>query len=407
MKILIVSQYFYPESFSINHIVEFFVKQGNIVDVITGLPNYPGGVIYDGYGWFKKNKDKTYKGATVKRIPIIPRGARGGDKRLIPNYLSYMFNAALKVRLSKKRKYDLVFVYAMSPITQAYPALVLKKHTNAKFCLYVGDLWPDTLFAHGINQGLIKSFITEFCAKVYKKSDLIITTNQSFNEPIFGYSNNKNIKYIPQWYDEQYIKVEDTKVLRAEYNISSDTSVIMFAGNIGFAQSPLTIVKAAEILKDEKVVFIFVGDGSMKASCEEYSNDNKLKNCIFIGRKDPNEMPSIIAQADAMLITLRDRANYNLTLPGRTQAFMACGKPIIACANGETARVVKEAKAGYVSKAESEVELAKVIKDFINSSDEDKEQLSRNNLKYANENYSKMDILERIYCEIKEVINEF
>ena len=397
MKILIVSQYFWPENFSINAIAKYLVDHGHKVDVLTGIPNYPQGKAFDGYGMFK-NLHQVYEGISIYRVWMKTRGTRGGDRRLIMNYLSYAFNASIAILGRIGKKYDATFVYEMSPITQAYPAIILRNMQKVPMCLYVGDLWPDTLFSHGLNGGFVKRILIKMCSKIYRKTDHIIAVNESFIEPINTYTNkSRQITYIPQAVEKIYKPVPSTGELRKSLGIDERDFIVMFAGNIGYAQSPKTIVEAAKKTKNNpNIHYVFIGDGTMRQECEEYCRENDLCNVCFLGRKPQEDMPRLIAEADALLITLKNQSNYNLTLPGRTQAFMACGKPIICCANGETAKVIKSARCGLIAEADNSDELAKRI---IESSMLPKEDLSRMGecgLEYSNINYDMDTIFKRI-----------
>ena len=397
MKILIVSQYFWPENFSINSIAKYLVEQGHSVDVLTGIPNYPQGKAFDGYGLFK-NLHQDHEGVKISRVWMKTRGTKGGDKRLILNYLSYAFNASIAMLGRTGKKYDATFVYEMSPITQAYPALFLRKLNRVPMCLYVGDLWPDTLFSHGLNGGKVKKILTKMCSSIYKKTDHIIAVNESFLEPINRYTNNSRpISYIPQAVEDLYKPVQSTGELRKELGIDEKDFVVMFAGNIGFAQAPKTIVEAANKTRDNaRIHYVFIGDGTLRQECEEYCRDNNLCNVHFIGRKPQEAMPALIAEADAMLITLKNQSNYNLTLPGRTQAFMACGKPIICCANGETARVIRSAECGLIAEADNAEDLANRISECSMMSKEALIHMGSCGLEYSKRNYDKNTVFHNI-----------
>lgn len=407
MKILIVSQYFWPENFSINKIASYLAEQGHDVDVVTGIPNYPQGTYFDGYG-VNQNKEQNYKGTHIKRVYLKARGTNGGDKRLILNYLSYVFSAGWELVKRRNVKYDVSFVYAMSPISQAFPAMLLRLINHTPMCLYVGDLWPDTLFSHGIKGGIIKNLVTQICSLVYRNSDKVIIVNRSFYTPVLGYSEGKrDITYIPQSVDYMYKPVESKRSLRNELKLDDKAFIVTFAGNLGYAQSVMTVIKAAQLLVNEnKVHFVFIGDGTLKKDCEAFCKENNLNNCYFIGSRNATDMPLLIADSDAMLITLKNQDNYNLTLPGRTQAFMACGKPIICSANGETARVINEAECGLVSQAEDANALSLNILSMMQMDKERLEDYSRNALAYSRMHYDQNKMLqdiERILSECKYV----
>ena len=404
MKILIVSQYFWPENFSVNAIAKYLVEKGHEVDVLTGIPNYPQGKAFDGYGLFK-NLHQEHDGIRIRRVWMKTRGTKGGDKRLIFNYLSYAFNASVAMLGRLRDKYDATFVYEVSPITQAYPALFLRKLKKVPMCLYVADLWPDTLFSHGLSGGKVKRILTKKCTSIYKRTDHIIAVNESFIEPINKYTNNSRpISFIPQAVESLYKPVQSNGELRKALGISELDFIVMYAGNIGFAQSPKTIVEAANITKDNnRIHYVFVGDGTLRRECEDYCVDNNLANVHFVGRKPQDEMPKLIAESDAMFITLKDQSNYNLTLPGRTQAFMACGKPIVCCANGETARVIKTAGCGLIAEADNANELAKIIIEFSEKSKDDLMQMGVNGLNYSKKYYDMNTVFQNIEKTLERI----
>lgn len=404
MKILIVSQYYWPENFSVNAIAKYLVEQGHEVDVLTGIPNYPQGKAFDGYGLFK-NLHQEHDGVKIRRVWMKTRGNKGGDKRLILNYLSYAFNASVAMLGRLGDKYDATFVYEVSPITQAYPALFLRKLKKVPMCLYVADLWPDTLFSHGLSGGKVKRILTKKCSSIYKRTDHIIAVNESFIEPINKYTNyGRPISFIPQAVENLYKSVQSNGELRKALGISELDFIVMYAGNIGFAQSPKTIVEAANITKDNtRIHYVFVGDGTLRRECEDYCVDNNLANVHFVGRKPQDEMPKLIAESDAMFITLKDQSNYNLTLPGRTQAFMACGKPIVCCANGETARVIKTAGCGLIAEADNANELAKIIIEFSEKSKDDLMQMGVNGLNYSKKYYDMNTVFQNIEKTLESI----
>lgn len=404
MKILIVSQYFWPESFQINEISKSLKELGHEIEVLTGIPNYPQGKFYDGYGIFK-NRKQNYNGIKIHRVPIIPRGKKGGDKRLIPNYLSFVLMGSIAVLFKIFKKYDVILVYGTSPITQAYPALLLRWITKVPVCLYVYDLWPEALFAHGIGKKpFIKKLLYKIVYGIYKRSDKIFISSEGFRNSIIssGYDS-KNLHYIPNWADDFYRPLESTGFLRKQLNLDKNTFIVMYAGNIGHAQSFDTVLEAAKILKDnKKIYFVILGDGTLKQWAENKAIEYGLKNIFFLGRKPAEEMPKYFAEADAMIVSLAKGYNRSLTLPGRVQAFMKSGKPILACADGETSRVIKESGAGLTCEAEDYVGLASMIKKISEMPKEELDKMKKNALNYYQRNFNKEKLLKKIEKLLKE-----
>jgi colanic acid biosynthesis glycosyl transferase WcaI len=405
MKILVVSQYFWPEYFRINELCECLKSMGHYIEVLTGIPNYPQGKYYDGYSIFK-NRKQIYKGIKVHRVPIIPRGQNGGDKRLIPNYISYVITASIAMLAKVFNRYDVILVYEVSPITQAYPALWMRWLTKTPVCLYVYDLWPETLFSHGIGKhGFLQKIMYFMVYSIYKRCDKIFVSSKGFEKSILlsGYDP-KRLHYLPNWAEDFYKPINPEKCIRKELKLSQDSFIVMYAGNIGFAQSFNTVLEAAKQLKDEKLIhFVVLGEGSLKQWAIKEMNKFKLLNLSFFGRKPAEEMPSYFSQANAMLVTLKKRVNYSMTLPGRVQSYMACGKPIIACAGDEVSRVINESGAGLSCEPEDFKGLASIIKQMSQMPTAELESMGKRAILYSKNEFNKDKLLIRIEDLLSEM----
>lgn len=385
-NILVISQYYYPEPFRVNDICEELVKKGYNVDVVTGIPNYPEGKIYNEYRKHK-NRIETINGVNIHRCYTIPR-KKGIIYRFL-NYYSFMLSSTRYVKKIED-KYDTVFVYQLSPVLMAKAAIKYKNKYNKKLVLYCLDIWPESLTVGNIkNTSLIYKHYYKVSKKIYSSADLILVSSQSFIEYLnekFNI-NKKNIIYIPQYSENIYKSVSCKK-------IKDDFIDLMFAGNIGKAQGIETIIKAAKELKNEKNIrFHILGDGSeleniKKTALEEY----KLKNIKFYGRKPLKEMPKYYSKADAMLVTMKKDKFLSMTLPGKVQGYMASGKIIIGSASGETKQTIDEAKCGYCCESEDYQALAELIRKFATC--KEKEKMSNNSKKYYEKNFDKNKIID-------------
>lgn len=395
MKILVICQYYKPEPFRISDICEEMVNRGHEVHVVTGYPNYPEGKLYDGYGK-GKHIDEEINGVKVHRCFTIPRQT-GTIKRML-NYYSYVFSSILYV-LSRKckptdgEKFDVVFCNQLSPIMMAHAAIVYKRKHKVPLIMYCLDLWPESLIAGGIKRNSILYKYYHCVSKmIYRKVDKLLITSRMFTDYFqkeFGINKNK-IEYLPQ-YAEGVFEVIKSKQENEMFDF-------MFAGNIGAVQSVETILKAAERLKNEPVRFHIVGSGSDLERLQEIGKD--FDNVIFYGRKPLEEMPEFYKMADAMLVTLQADPILSLTLPGKVQSYMAAGKPIIGAIDGETLKVIQEAKCGYCGKAEDAKLLSENIKKFINN--QNRVLFGENARKFYEEHFEKkkfMDVLERHLCQ--------
>lgn len=379
MKILVVCQYYYPEPFRISDICETLVKKGHEVTVLTGLPNYPEGVILDDYR-NGRNRSEVLNGVRVIRSFEIGRGK--SKVKLFMNYLSFAISASTKA-LFMKEKFDVVLVNQLSPVMMGIPAIVYKKKHKKKILIYCLDLWPDSLAAGGIKEkSIIYKVFLSISKWVYNNADSIAVTSSSFKDyfrETIGL-NKEIIYHLPQYAEDLF--AESEKVAR------NDKYNFVFAGNIGDMQSVETIVKAANELRERNdIIFHIVGDGSKLEECKELSKSLELSNIIYYGRKPVSEMPQFYGLADAMLITLKDNRSISYTLPGKIQSYMAARKPIIGAINGESSRVIKDADCGLCCTAENYEEFANLIIQFCRSNE--KEKMANNSYDYYVKNYSK------------------
>lgn len=365
-KILVICQYYKPEPFRIADICEEMVHRGHEVQVVTGYPNYPEGVLYEGYGK-GKHIDEVINGVKVHRCYTIPRQT-GTVKRMM-NYYSYAASS-IKYVLSRKcvasdgTSFDVVFCNQLSPVMMTYAAIVYKKTHKIPAVMYCLDLWPESLIAGGIaRKSVIYKYYHHVSKRIYRQMDKILITSRMFSNYLrneFGIKK-EDIKYLAQYAEEIFEQIPP--------RVEDGTFNFMFAGNIGTVQSVETVIKTAEILKDEPVKFHIVGGGTDLERLQKMGED--MENVIFYGRRPIEEMPEFYAKADAMLITLAADPILSLTLPGKVQSYMAVGKPIIGAIDGETKTVIEEAQCGFCGKAEDADELAENIRKFIKNPNRD------------------------------------
>lgn len=391
MKILVICQYYYPEQFRINDICETLVKQKNEVTVLTGLPNYPTGKVPKEYKFFRKRKE-IINGVNVIRTFEI--GRRKGFLFRILNYISFAISASMKV-LFIKNDYDIIYVYQLSPVLMAIPGIIYKKKNHKNLILYCLDLWPDSMKSFGIkDNSKIYRLIDKISKEIYRYADKILISSKMFHTEI---QNSKDIVYLPQYAEEFFCK----KTLKEHKECN-----FVFAGNVGKAQSVETIIKAAEILRNEKNIRIhIVGDGSALKENQELANKLQLKNVIFYGRKNIKEMQEYYDLADAMLVTLGKDEFASKTLPGKVQACMATANPIIASADGETQNVIEEAMCGFCVPAEDYKGLAKKIKEFSILNNLEKEKMGKNAFEFYKNNFKKDIFFRKLIKIFKEEKN--
>lgn len=393
MNILAICQNYFPEQFRITDICEKLSKDNKNITIVTGLPNYPKGYIEKEYRWLKKRNEKI-NGVNIIRTWEI--GRRKGTLFRILNYFSYAISASIKV-LFLGNKYDVVYVYQLSPVLMAIPGIIYKKIYKKRLVLYCLDLWPESLKAGGQNEkSKIYKLFDKISNWIYNSADEILVTSKSFI-PNFEKRLNKNINitYLPQYAESELVlKKQEKKDGKEEVNI-------VFAGNIGKAQSVETILESAKIIqeKEEKIIFHIVGSGSEYTKCEKIAKE--LNNVKMYGKIPITEMQKFYDMADAMLVTLSNDYFSSLTLPGKVQACMKTGNPIIASANGETDIIIKEADCGFCVEAENVNELSNAILKFYELSKEKKKEMAKNARKYYENNFEEQLFINKLTTILK------
>lgn len=355
MKILIVSQHYWPENFKITDIAESLVSNGHQVTVLCGLPNYPKGYIFGGYK-HGKNRTQEHNGVRIIRAKEIAR--RKGILFRFLNYYSFPYHAS-KLIGKLDKDFDVVLINELSPIMSAVPGIKYAKKYNKPLMMYEMDLWPESLLAGGIKRdSFIYKHYKKVSSKIYSEFDKIIVSTKEHTPYIKALPNceSLDIDYLPQYAESIF---EESNYDTIDNGIID----LMFAGNIGKAQSIDTIIKAAALLKDDsKFKFHIVGSGSELDNAKKLASSLGTNNVIFYGQKPLDEMPDLYKIADAMLVTLEDKPYANMTIPGKVQSYMASGKPIIGSINGSCADFIKNNKIGYVCSSMDSESLANIIK---------------------------------------------
>lgn len=357
--------------------------------VATGKPNYPDGEIYNGYG-LPGIQYETYSGnIEVIRVPIRPRG-RGGAVDLALNYLSFVFSGLFNFpRLLRGREIDFIIVFAVSPITQAIPAVFLKWLKRAHLAIWVQDLWPESLSATGfVKKGPLLKLVGYMVRFIYSSSNTVLIQSRAFLDSVMSYSDSSKIVYFPNSIDSSTFVVEESEIpIGLAHEIECCFSVV-FAGNVGSAQAIEAIVSTAGLLKDNKDIKLFViGSGSKLDWLKEQKELLGLSNLIVPGRFSAESMPHLFRISSALLVSLKDEPIFSLTIPSKVQAYLAAGRPIIASLGGEGARVVQESGAGLVSPPEDPVSLAANIKRLYEMAPEEREHMGQMGKLYFAKNF--------------------
>lgn len=394
MRVLVVSQYYWPETFRITEVVQALRDEGCEVLVLTGQPNYPSGVTFKGYSWWSMGTER-HDGVTVLRVPLFPRG-NGRAIRLMLNYVSFIFSAAIFGSwLLRGRSIDSILVFAPSPILQVIPAVWLAKLKGALLVTWIQDLWPESLSATGfIRNSKLLAIVASMVKWIYRNNDLLLVQSRAFMDPVRKLAGNTPIGYHPNPGDFAFSQSENTAVCPIRFEPGFN---VVFTGNLGTVQALETILDAAEIIQDEeRISFYLIGSGSRCEWLKSEITKRNLTNVKLLGRFPLAAMPSIMSNASVLLVSLVRNPVMSQTVPSKVQSYLAAGKPVIASLDGEGARIILEAGAGVAVPAEDATALAAAVR-FLNcSSKNDLERMGANARGYYEANFEPRLLASRL-----------
>lgn len=404
MRILIVSQYFWPENFRINDLVEELAGRGHDVTVLTGKPNYPEGHIFPSY----RADPKAYRrfgDVPVIRVPIMPRGS--SSVRLVLNYLSFALSASvLGVWKLRKQPFDAIFVFQTSPVTAALPAVLLRRLKRAPMLMWILDLWPDTLSAIGVVKSpRLLALVGALVRFIYQRCDRILVQSRAFEPKVAALAGRSDtIRYFPGWAEGVFASGGPSPQPAPELAPYANDFKVLFAGNIGEAQDFPAILDAAERLRDKPGLrWIVVGDGRAAPQVRaEIARRRLEEKVILLGRYPLERMPSFFAGADALLVTLRKEPIWSMTIPGKVQSYLAAGKPLLAMLDGEGSRVITEAQAGLAAPAGGGETLAANIERLMAIDGDTRAQMGRNGLRYGQQEFDRESLVDSLEAWIGE-----
>lgn len=402
MKILVLSQYFWPETFRITEVAQSLRETGCDVTVLTGQPNYPEGVVAAGYS-AASLCTQIHDGLTIYRVPLMPRG-RGSALRLVFNYLSFIVSAAVfGPWLLRGQRFDAILVYAPSPILQAIPAIWLAWLKGAKLVTWVQDLWPESLSAAGfVRNPKILSAVSAVVRWIYRKNDLLLVQSQAFVEPVVRMAGHTPVVYHPNPGELAFstAQAEQPSPLQLEPGFN-----VVFAGNLGTVQALDTVLAAAQLLRDEQGVrFVLVGSGSRGEWLRQEIRRLGLDNVSMAGRFPPSDMPSILVQASALLVSLVRDPIMSQTVPSKVQAYLAAGRPIVASLDGEGARVVAEAGAGVACPAGDAQALADAVRQLRDALPEERQRMAQCGRAYYEQHFEPKLLAKKLTQILSDVM---
>ena len=374
MRVLVVSQYFWPENFRINDLVSELTARGHSVTVLTGVPNYPEGRTFPEYAR-DPSRFSQYAGAPVIRVPMLPR--RQGKLHLALNYLSFAWSGLVvgSWRLRGLR-FDAIFVFQISPITAALPAVLQRRLKKAPLLLWVLDLWPETLAAVGvIKSARVLTWVGYLVAYIYGRCDRILIQSRAFGANIERYAGDRaRIRYFPGWAESAFQGNLENVTPAPELAAYRHTFNILLAGNIGDAQDFPAILDAAENTRErDDIRWIIVGDGRA---------------------------------AGALLVTLKSNPIFSLTIPGKVQSYLGAGVPILGMLDGEGARVIEQAEAGLVCPAGQGRALARCAEQMADMSLQDRTAMGTRGRQYCRREFDRATLVDDLEKWITELAQE-
>ena len=395
MKILVFSQYFYPENFRINTLCRELQHRGHQVTVVTGYPQYPIGRIYDGYG-FDIPYETEWNGVEIHRVKVHPRGSN--LLGMLRNTVDYVVEANKWVKACQE-KFDAVYVFEVSPVTVGLPAVSYKKKFGVPMFFNLQDLWPENVEeVLGIRFPPLTWLINRIVDRIYTNSNKILCTSNGFAENLRcrGVSEEKIIFWPQFCLDPDLSSAEKPEIY------TEDTFNIVFAGNLGDAQGLDLMVEAARELKGSSIRWYLVGDGRARARLEQKVLDCGVeKEVTFVGRVSEKEADRYVHFADCAYLSFKDNKIFNMTLPAKLQTYLACGTPILAAAGGESARLVGDNGIGFVCQPRLE-ELVKTARQAASMSRQEHEVMSQKARAYYEMHFT----MDRLVTALEEMLQE-
>jgi len=373
-KILIVTEYFYPEEFKINEIALDWKKKGYIVDVLTQNPTYPAGEVFADYTnkWYIK---EVWNGINIYRVKAVTGYKSSLFKKLLKYFSFMVLGSVLSLKIGKK--YDYVLGFDIAALTSMVPAVILKQFYKKPVTIWVQDVWPDSVYAYGFKKSkLLEFFLNGFVRYVYRHSSNFAISAKGFEQKIFPFLNEKKeILYAPNWAD--YLDMDLEK-----FEFSKEKRIhFTFAGNIGTVQNLDNVIEAFGKLSEEsshKAQLNIIGDGSYLENLKVIVEQKSFKNIVFWGKKPREEIYKYLSGSDFLIVSLIDKEIFSLTVPAKTQTYIATGKPIIAIINGEATEIIQENNLGLVAIPSDIEQIKSIFQIAINQDETQRLQYSKN-----------------------------
>ncbi|MDP1858519.1 MAG: glycosyltransferase family 4 protein [Gemmatimonadaceae bacterium] len=370
VRILLITQFFDPEpTFKGLLFARELARRGHDVQVITGFPNYPGGRIYPGYR-VRPLQRESRDGVEVYRVPLYPSHDRSAIRR-VGNYASFALSATVLGMLLTRRP-DVVYVYH-PPATIGLAAMAQRFLRGVPVVYDIQDLWPDTLRATGmVDNGIVLRAVDVWCRAVYRAASRLVVLSPGFKTRLVERGvPAERIDVIYNWCDEAGMApAPPDKQLAVQLGLDARSFVVLFAGTMGLAQGLDVVIDAATRLAEPMphVNFVLIGGGLDRARLVGRVAEAGLRNVHFVEPRPMHAMGPVLALADALLVHLRDDPLFHITIPSKTQAYLAAGKPVLMGVRGDARSLVEEAGAGLGFTPEDGAALAAAVIDLATRS---------------------------------------
>jgi glycosyltransferase involved in cell wall biosynthesis len=385
-RILVYTNHYYPENFKINDVVSWIKEDNNHVRVVTQIPNYPNGDFYKGYGVFLKSNQRFEK-LVINRLPVIPRGS-GTKLLLILNYISYFISSFFFTvyLLIFVKKYDYIIVHHTSPPLISIHPILYGLFYKTKKIYWELDVWPETLQSLGIiKSNIILGFIKKIMKKIYSHYDLILIGSKQFVE-IIKQRYKGEIQYFPNWADHLIEKKSDIK--KVDIHVPKDHKIIMYTGNIGYAQNFDQILKLCFRTINKKIYWVFVGDGRFKYKLSQTIENNPKLKIKLINSVKVDLIKSYIDLSDFALLSLSSKGIFNKTVPAKLQTYMCLSKPVIGIISGEAKDIIKNSNCGIIIDSFKIEESVKKIIEMVNFDESRINLFGKNGKKYYDKHFN-------------------
>ena len=376
-RVLLLTQWFDPEpTFKGLVFARELVRQGFDVEVVTGFPNYPGGKVYAGYK-IKLIQRECIDGVQITRLPLYPNHDQSALKRVL-NYASFAASALVYGLFMAKRA-DVMYAYH-PPLTVGIAASLIRWVRGTPLVYDIQDMWPDTLRATGmLNNHRALDLVGRVCDWVYKRVDQLVVLSPGFKRLLVqrGVPEGK-VDVIYNWADESALSSPVGVV--PDLFPGFDRFRVVFAGNMGKAQALDALLDAASILqaRGSRASLVMMGGGVEVSRLKSRALEMRLGNLVFLPPVPMSEVGTVLAAADVLLVHLRKDLLFEITIPSKTQAYMAVGKPLLMAVNGDAADLVRQAKCGLITESENPQALADAMDALATMSADELKTMGKN-----------------------------